>query len=394
MFGIYVHIPFCLKKCDYCDFFSVPCAFGDVPHEAYLRALVAQLTRDAHFFEDRTVGSIYCGGGTPSLMPAAFFAKLRAAIAKRFTFSDDLEFSCEVNPATADLQWFRGARAAGVTRTSIGVQSFQPELLKMLGRAHTADDAMRAIAEAQEAGFQSVSCDLMFGVPGETMVQLEDDLRTAMTFQPEHLSVYQLTIEPGTPFANDERRTTNDDAVLRQFRTVGRMLPRSGWTRYEISNFAKPGFQCRHNMNYWRYGEYLGLGAGATSFVFQSDSPSVRRSVGPMVKPTDHRTPFARRWTQVRKMDAYIAGSAELAESEEIDQRTAMGEYCFLVLRTMAGVDPREFEWCFGLSFDERYDRAVRHLIDEGLLERADDRVVLTPRGLELSNQVFTRFIA
>lgn len=389
MVSIYVHIPFCLKKCDYCDFFSVPCARADVPHEAYLRALVAQLERDAVRFAGRTVGSIYCGGGTPSLVPAAFFVTLREAIAERFALSGDLEFSCEVNPATADAAWFRDMRTAGVTRASIGVQSFQPEPLALLGRAHTADDAMRAIAEAQEAGFQSVSCDLIFAIPGETMAQLEDDLRIAMTFQPEHLSAYGLTIEEGTPFAaryacgarNAECGMTEAEQ-LKQFRVVGRMLPRSGWPRYEISNFAKPGFECRHNLNYWRYGSYLGLGAGATSFCFSGHGSRV----------TDHE--FARRWTQIRDIDSYIAGSTKLAESEDIDQRTAMGEFCFLGLRTTEGIAPSDFEQRFGVPFDERYGRAVRHLIDEGLLERADDRVRITPRGLELSNQVFTRFIA
>lgn len=373
MFGIYVHIPFCLKKCDYCDFFSVPCERESVPEREYLEAVVRHLSRevDAGGLAGREVSSVYFGGGTPSLMSPDFFDSLLKSLRTKFKLPGDVEISCEVNPKTADASWFDGARRAGITRISIGVQSFNDGLLSALGRVHTAEDAMRAVAEAQDAGFDSVGVDLMFGIPGETIPMLEDDVRTAMTFQPRHISAYQLTLEEGTPLAKKYGGThpVSDDELLEQMRIASRMIGRGGWRRYEISNFAKPGSQCRHNMNYWRYGEYLGLGAGATSFV------------------------AGRRWTQVKDVKMYVEGRGELAESEAIGVKTAMAEFCFLGLRTTDGIDAGDFENRFGRKFDEVYGDVSRGLVREGLVIRSEGRIMLSPRGVELSNQVFERFL-
>ncbi|MFA4874500.1 MAG: radical SAM family heme chaperone HemW [bacterium] len=437
MLGIYIHIPFCVRKCDYCDFYSIPVEPGLAPQEQYLQAVIAQLELDVEALrlEGRQVTSVYFGGGTPSIMKAEFFSSLLNALSRHFKFSADVEVSCEVNPATADARWFRNARSSGITRCSIGVQSFQERLLRGLGRIHTADDAMRAIAEAQDAGFDSVGMDLMYAMPGETMGELEEDVRTAMTFQPNHISAYQLTIEEGTPMhekyisgpgtGNLEPGKDNpgprslvpgpdvdsEDDQLQQMRTVGRMLGRSGWPRYEISNFAKPGFECRHNLNYWRYGEYLGLGAGATSFVLKKtcDRAIVRSCVSTTERvascepeifndrtnaPTHQRTIFARRWTQARDVNAYIEGSADLAESEELDARTAMGEYCFLGLRTTEGISAATFEGLFHESFEAVFGGVCESLKKDGLILRTIDRIALTQRGLELSNMVFEKFIS
>ena len=373
MFGIYVHIPFCLKKCDYCDFFSIPCDRAQVPEGDYLDALLKQMEREiaAHGLEGREVESVYFGGGTPSLMSPEFFARLMDSLRRRFQFGADAEVSCEVNPKTADASWFDGARRAGITRASIGVQSFDDGLLEKLGRVHTAEAAMQAIAEAQDARFESVGIDLMFGIPGETIAVLEDDVRTAMTFQPQHISAYQLTIEEGTPLAlaTGGAHPISDDELLGQMRIVARMLARGGWGRYEISNFAKPGFECRHNMNYWRYGEYLGLGAGATSFL------------------------SARRWTQVRDVAKYMKGMGEIAESEEIDVKTAMAEFCFLGLRTTDGIDAVDFERRFSRGFEDLYGDVERELASDGLVLRSKGRIMLSASGIELSNQVFERFL-
>jgi oxygen-independent coproporphyrinogen-3 oxidase len=374
VFGVYFHIPFCLRKCDYCDFFSIPCDRANVPEKEYLEALVRQL--GAEGLAGREVTSIYFGGGTPSLMSPEFFKSIIESVRERFDVARDVEVSCEVNPKTADASWFEGARRAGITRASIGVQSFSDELLLGLGRIHTAEDAMQAIAEAQDAAFDSVGVDLMFGIQGETITVLEDDVRTAMTFQPEHISAYQLTLEEGTPLyerikGRDSGLGTRDseDEILEQMRIVARMLSRGGWNRYEISNFARQGFECRHNMNYWRYGEYLGLGAAATSFVSN------------------------RRWTQVRDVNEYMEGRGELAESEEIDLQTAMAEFCFLGLRTMNGIDSKIFRERFGKDLEEEYGEVCRKLIDDDLILKGEGRIRLTQRGVELSNQVFERFL-
>jgi putative oxygen-independent coproporphyrinogen III oxidase len=404
--SIYIHVPFCLRKCGYCDFFSVPMAREEVPHEAYLAALLRQLRVDVEVLglRGRDVATVYFGGGTPSLLPSAFFQSLLEELARHVHLQEDLEVSCEANPGTVDAAWLREARAAGVTRLSIGVQTFQPRLLSALGRVHAAEDAMRAIAEAQDAGFASVGLDLMYGLPGETMGELEDDLRTAMTFQPQHLSAYQLTLEPGTPMYEglSESRVTShesrEELALRQMRTVARMLSRSGWPRYEISNFAKHGFECRHNLNYWRYGEYLGLGAGATSFLRMPDRGPGTRNREDDVEVPDPRSPvpdpaFARRWTQSRDVAAYVAGTAVPAEDETIPIRTAMAEYCFLGLRTAEGISPAAFERLFGLPVKDVFGDTLRHLSRDGLLTMAKEHFTLTTRGLEISNRVFADFL-
>ncbi len=388
MTAIYVHIPYCLRKCAYCDFHSVAAGRGQVPHEKYLKALLRQLDRDAAALgiAGRAVETVYFGGGTPSLMPPSFFAAVLEAAAKRFALAADAEVSCEVNPATADAAWFRGARRSGITRISLGVQSFQPELLGLLGRIHTPGEGMRAIAEAQDAGFGSVSLDLIHAIPGESGAQLEEDLRTAMTFQPQHLSAYALTIEEGTPLASCAASggiaPLDDDASLRQLRLVARMLGRAGRPRYEISNFAIPGFECRHNLNYWRYGEYLGLGSGATSFLRTANHESRITSHG-----------FARRWTQTRDIDAYLEGAGGPDAEEVLDPVTAMGEFCFLGLRTSEGIARARFQAIFRIPFDDLYAEAAAELVSGGLLRDEGGRLRLTERGIEVSNRVFTRFL-
>ncbi|MFH1830499.1 MAG: radical SAM family heme chaperone HemW [Pseudomonadota bacterium] len=378
MLGIYVHIPFCLKKCDYCDFFSVPCSRDEIPQKEYLQAISRQLQEDVCRLKlsGKKVSTVYFGGGTPSLLKPIFFKSIIDALAHHFVLSDEIEVSCEVNPATVDDRWFGDARECGVTRASIGVQSFHDRLLRELGRVHSSEDAMRAIAEAQDAGFRSINCDLMFGIPSETMADLEEDIRTAMTFQPEHVSAYQLTVEKGTPLAarlKDDLMQSEEDS-LNQMRTTARMLTRSGWNRYEISNFAKAGFECRHNLNYWRYGEYLGLGAWATSFVLSTHG-------------------FAKRFTQTRDVKKYMEGGAEHAESEEISLRTAMAEFCFLGLRTTEGISLKTFEEIFKTKFDDMFGNIQDELIQNGLAEKNDRGLALTQRGIEVSNLVFEKFL-
>ncbi len=391
MFGIYVHVPFCMKKCDYCDFYSEPIGRADPPHAEYLNAILSQLERDCSLFVGRRLSTVYFGGGTPSLMPPEFFKEILAAIATRFPCEEKIEINCEVNPATADIGWFRAARAAGITRVSIGVQSFQDRLLEYLGRVHTAEDAMRAIAEAQEVGFESVSVDLMYGMPSETVKDLEEDVRVAMTFQPRHVSAYVLTLEEGTPLFDRLSGIETDDEQLNQMRIVARMLSRGGWQRYEISNFAKPGFECRHNLNYWRYGEYLGLGAGAASFV-RNDTLTL--TLSPRGRGEGEGADFARRWTQVRNVNAYLSNKDALAEDETIDRRTAMAEFCFMGLRAAEGISPADFKRLFGEEFEKVFPGKAGALAGEGLASQDGGRLVLTQRGIEISNRVFERFMA
>ncbi len=298
----------------------------------------------------------------------------------------DIEVTCEVNPATADATWFKRMVDAGITRFSIGAQSFQDARLKSIGRLHTGEDAQRAIAEAQDSGVASVNVDLMYGLPGQKLADVEGDLRTVMTFQPQHISCYQLTVEKGTPLEEQIKQSKSrvslpkSDVVLKQLRLVRRMLESGGWKPYEISNFAKPSKRCRHNMHYWRYGEYLGLGCGASSFIVKPAGDTVRSEYG-------------KRWRVARDADKYLKGRYGEEESDRITVRTAMGEYCFLGLRTDEGVSFEAFEKRFGRPLKAAFPKVVQGLEARGLAQVRDGRLVLTDKGVELSNQVFSDFV-
>lgn len=380
MFGVYIHIPFCRRKCSYCDFYSEE--LSDIPAEGYLSALMFQLESDISLYhlKNRTVSSIYFGGGTPSLMSPGFIGEVIEGISRRFSVDPAIEISCESNPATVSANWFADVRGAGVNRISIGVQSFQPKLIKLLGRLHSERDAMNAIAEAQDAAFKSVSIDLMYAMPLETMADLEDDLKTAMTFQTEHISAYQLTVEDGTPISR-EIATGNislpsESESINQMRMVGRILGRGGWHNYEISNFAKVGAECRHNDNCWRYGEYLGLGAGAASFILNPDA--MGDSLG-------------QRFSQIADIKKYIEIKGLGADIERIDRKTAMWEFIFLGLRRLEGIAPADFKKVFSVELASVVGDKISELKRDGLLEDRSGRIALTPTGIELSNQVFSR---
>ena len=382
MLSIYVHIPFCEKKCPYCDFYSIPMSGLAVPQKEYAVVLAAQLKRDAaeYGLADREVGSIFFGGGTPSLMAPEFFEEVLAAIAGSMKIVKDAEISSESNPASADAPWFRGLKKAGVNRVTVGVQSFSDENLKKLGRIHDSREAKRAVAEALDAGFRSVGMDLIYGISGESAKDVEADLKSAMSFQPQHISAYQLTIEDTTPMydavVHGRTLLPDDDEILSQMRTVLRILTLGGWRRYEISNFAKSGFECRHNMNYWRYGEYLGLGSGAVSFLKLKNEEL-----------------FAKRFSRVRDMKAYLSGDILEKEVDELTIHDAMSEFCFMALRTEMGISKSAFEKEFGIGFEDAYAGIAAELVKEKVAEQDGDNLKLTERGLEISNQIFEMFI-
>lgn len=402
MSAIYIHIPYCLGKCAYCDFHSLPIAASEIPHEAYARALLKQLKRDVARLNlsASPVETLFFGGGTPSLMPTSFFSEVIAGIDQQVGLTANAEITIEANPATVSGTWFHEVRTLGVNRISLGVQTFHPELLTLLGRRHTADEAMEAIALAQDASFPSLSVDLMFGIPGETTAMLEDDVRTVMTFQPNHISAYALTLEDGTPLTLASQQGTleplDDDQALEQFRIVARMLDRGKRPRYEISNFASPGAECRHNLNYWRYGNYLGLGSGATSFLHAQDKSATSNPQGDLFAQTSAKSAdqtFARRWTQTRDVKAYLAGSNALESSEEIDLLTAMAEFCFLGLRTTEGITRTDFQHVFEIPLDDLYAETIEDLVRENLITDQGNRIALTQQGIEISNRVFERFL-
>lgn len=378
MLGIYIHSPFCTVHCGYCNFHVRAVGDGAVADDTYARAIAAQLRHvvERYALQGRDVGSVFFGGGTPSLMAPTFFSTILTTLAQFFAMRPDAEVTCEVNPRSGKTAWLHAVREVGVNRLSVGIQSFVPRHLTLLDRTHTADDIQRVLIDAQVAGFANVSCDLIFGIPGQTVAEVESDVRTALAFGIVHLSAYQLTFEPGTPLYkkyHDQDGISpprlDDEEILAQMSAVEHSARATGLIRYEISNYARSGFESQHNLNYWRYGEYLGLGSGAVSFL------------------------ASKRWHTTRNIEHFIAGNFSERAVDAITPRMAMGEFCFLGLRTMAGISIAEFERRFGQSFATVYPGVVDQLRASGLIACDGDRLRLTARGIEISNTVFQRFV-
>lgn len=273
--SLYIHIPWCVQKCPYCDFNSHALK-GEVPHQEYVRHVLADLDMDLPLAGDRQLSTLFIGGGTPSLLSADAMQQLLDGVRARIKLSPDAELTMEANPGTVEADRFYAYQQAGINRISIGVQSFQPQKLIRLGRIHDADEARRAAGLATELGLRSFNLDLMHGLPDQTLEQALDDLRQAIELGPPHLSWYQLTIEPNTLFSSRPPVLPNDDALWDIYQQGDALLSAAGYQQYETSAYAKPGYQCQHNLNYWRFGDYLGIGCGAHGKLTQPDGSIVR----------------------------------------------------------------------------------------------------------------------
>lgn len=383
--AVYVHIPYCFHKCPYCDFntYAVP----RMPENDYVSALLAELDARAitPHFAGRTVRSIYFGGGTPSILTVGAVTRLLDALRSTFDCAPGLEVSLEANPGNVTTEQLSGYRAAGITRLSFGAQSLNAVTLQALGRIHTPEQVESAVAVARQSGFLNVSLDLMFGAPGQLLVDLEADIRAAASLRPEHISTYGLTLEKGTPFYVAHRRGSlhlpPEDVVADMLQRATTLIPELGFARYEISNYARPGFEARHNLAYWRGHDYLGLGAGAHSFVRSRE---------------DNTTVYGRRWSNFAPPQRYMAAAQDtgFAESwtDTVDLRGGMFEFFFLGLRTIAGVSLGEFAAVFGISAHHVYGDQFRALVGHGLLHVGPDVVRLTPAGLMVADSVIESF--
>lgn len=378
-FGLYVHIPYCRTHCPYCDF-NVR-AGRSWPEERYVDALVAELAHHAARppFGGARLATIFLGGGTPSLFAPSSIDRVLRAARERFDLERDAEISLEANPENADVEALRGFREAGVNRLSFGVQSFDPVLLKRLGRAHTCEDTRTCVAAARAAGFEDVSLDLIFAVPGQTLDGFRADLETAVALGPDHVSAYNLTYEEGTPLTalreSGRLVALDDDLEAAMFTAARELLPAAGYRPYEISNFARPGFESCHNRNYWRAGAYLGIGAGAHSH--------------------EPRGAGARRWWNERDADRYAArvaaGGAAIGGEEVLDREQAASEFVFLHLRTAEGLDAAAFRARFGEAPESLFPRLEDALV-EGWIERsATGAIRLSERGVAVADAVFAR---
>jgi len=385
-FSVYVHVPFCAHKCPYCDFNTY--AVTRIPEREYVEALCAEIgrSRDDDRFAGRPVRTVFFGGGTPSLFSEGSIGQILDRINAAFPIQEKSEVTLEANPNDAESAKLAGFRAAGVNRVSFGVQSFDDRRLKELGRDHSSEEAVRAVERAVQAGISNVSVDIIFGVPGQTLEELESDLHRALSLPIQHLSTYSLTIEPGTPFFQRQARglltLPPDDRVAAMLDRIPEVVSAKGFERYEISNYARPHFESAHNLVYWSGGDYLGIGAGAHSYCARHRNAELLES--------------AERWSTVALPQSYIdaAGSGRCVSwRETLDREALQFEFFYLGMRRLAGVLQSEFCERFGAPFSSQVAYILRQLAAEGFVAMDDERVSLTKSGIAVADSVFERLV-
>lgn len=393
-FGVYLHIPFCLQRCRYCDFFSTEGKWKLIP--AYVAALIMEVRIAGRAGARPPVGSVYFGGGTPSLLAPAQLEEILGELRRSFALAGDVEITLEANPKTTDREQLAGYRAAGVNRLSLGIQSADDAELRMLGRIHQFADTSQVYDDARRAGLENINLDLIFGLPGQTPAGWSHTLDRALTLAPEHISIYSLTLEPGTELARQVRcgalPEPEEDAAADMYELAGEKLAAAGFRQYEISNWARDGgraggvfprFACRHNLQYWRNLPYIGLGAGAHGCAGgrrYANIRSVEKYIARMRSPRDRRFPMT------------AAATINRIRSREDEIRETM----WLGLRlTDAGVSRAEFRGRFDEDYCDRFRKEIDESVAEGLLEwvQERDRLRLTERGRLLGNRVFARFV-
>jgi oxygen-independent coproporphyrinogen-3 oxidase len=376
--SLYVHLPWCVRKCPYCDFNSHQ-ARGALPFAAYVDALVADLDHDLPLAWGRTVQSVFFGGGTPSLFPAdAIDAFLQAASA-RLRFAPGLEITLETNPGTAEHGRFEHYRAAGVNRISFGIQSFDDGCLQRLGRIHDSAQARSAVKLAQDAGFDNFNLDLMYALPGQTLAMAERDVECAIALQPTHVSHYQLTLEPNTVFAaRPPVGIPDDDASWDMQERCQALLAEAGYAQYEVSAYARPGRQCAHNLNYWHFGDYLGIGAGAHGKLTLGADQSILR-----------------RWKTRHPADylAKAGSAAAIGGDEAIAPQRRPFDYMLNALRLVDGFALSEFEARTGLP-REAIAGELATALERGWIRIERDHVAPTELGQRFTNDVISLFLA
>jgi len=390
--GVYVHVPFCERVCPYCDFAVIGAPELPAAQETrYVDALLRELASRRPVYQEpdgsaQRLASIYLGGGTPALLTPESLGRIVEAVRAAFPSDVPVETTLEVNPSTLERDRLPGFRAIGVNRVSVGVQSFDDAVLKRLGRAHHAEEAHLTLDACRAAGFQAISLDLIFAAPGQRLADVEADLRSALAFGPDHVSTYELTIESGTPFALAASRgqlpLPDEAEAIAMMETLEDRLRAGGFVRYEISNYAHPGFQAVHNRRYWERQPVLGLGVGA----FSTEPPSAA-------------APFGARRSNVRDLRTYIDRIAQrlppaAGPTEVFDAETARGEAAFLALRGSRGLLAAEFEGEFGQPPRVFFGPAIDRLLEAGLLDEAEGGDLrLSARGRLLADSVFAEFV-
>lgn len=374
--SLYVHIPFCLKRCLYCDFVSG--VYNPESEKVYVSALTREIN---DISPDTPLKTLYIGGGTPTSLSTRALSDIITSIFEHFSFARNYEATIEANPGTLSREKLQAVNSSGVNRVSIGVQSFLEEELNCLGRMHSSQDAERAVILTRNAGIENVSIDLIYGIPGQTEESWINSLKKAVHLKPQHISAYELSIEKGTSLSNDISRgrikLPDEERIISMYEHTINYLESEGFLHYEISNFATRGFPCRHNINYWDRGEYYGVGLGAHSFI---------KGV---------------RYVNTGDLDEYINNQPVMKKPESIDDKRARSEALFLGLRKTQGIHLESFSDTYGIDIMKKYGKEIRELQESGLIEihpsnnasRKGLYLRLTRRGIILSNEVFMRFM-
>ena len=373
--AVYIHIPFCTNKCHYCDFNSV--VLQGQPVMEYLQALEREMEHTVQMMPPQTVNSIFVGGGTPTVLTPEQMAYFLRSVRTYFPYqAENVEFSMEANPGTIDEEKLAAMREGGVNRLSFGVQSFDNKLLHDIGRIHDTSDVYRSLEAARKAGFTNMSIDLMFGLPNQTLDQLDHTISAALELDLPHYSIYSLKVEENTLFyklyQRDELPLPDEDTELEMYRLIMKRLAAAGYEQYEISNFARPGYESRHNITYWRNEPYYGIGAGAHGYAARLRHMNIK-GVQPYIRACQTGLPRA--------------------EEHPVSEPEAMEDFMMVGLRMLRGVRNEDFRQQFQVSIEEAFGQTIARLIDQGLLERTEDGCKLSEQGLIYGNDVFGAFL-
>ena len=378
---LYIHIPFCVKKCAYCDFLSGPQDEDTI--EKYVESLLDEIhahSSNAELVVNYEVTSIFLGGGTPSILSASQIEQVFVALRENFNITEDVEITIEANPGTVTQEKLETYHTCGINRISFGLQSTNNEELKLLGRIHTFEEFLESFSLARECGFDNINVDLISAIPKQTVASWEKTLQNVIDLNPEHISAYSLIVEEGTPFAKvygegcpgEQDLPSEEDERTIYYRTE-EILNEAGYHRYEVSNYAKTGKECKHNLGYWERKDYLGIGLGSASLI-------------------DNR-----RYSNTTDLKKYVSDAKQPDKIQEnrqgLSAQEQMEEFMFLGLRKMEGISESEFEKCFGVSIDEVYGGQLNKLIIEELIERKEGRIKLTRHGIDVSNYIFAEFM-
>ena len=395
---LYVHIPFCVKKCAYCDFLSHPS--GREEQSVYIDALLTEIAGRSKNYIDCRVSTVFLGGGTPSILDGDDTARIFHALREHFDISEDAEITMEVNPGTASEEKLKVWRKCGINRLSIGLQSANDKELRMLGRIHTYHTFLETFRLARRAGFDNINVDLISAIPGQTCFSWENTLRTVAELGPEHISAYSLIIEEGTPFYERYGKgggfppLPGEEEERAIYERTADLLEEYGYHRYEISNYAKDGYECRHNLGYWERKEYLGLGLGASSLIRECRFHNTADMEKYMLVYGDagQEKGTEKNKTCVRRPETDGQGSVT-EEMERLSAEEQMEEFMFLGLRKMAGISCDDFQTAFGRDIRDIYGEKLTKLEKQGLIRSSGGRVRLTERGIDISNYVFSEFL-